>query len=100
MLLSKQKISESFDSAGVAIWARHEVLKFIEEHRAEWKMEEGASGCIRLAAAASSTQILNAIVRETPLQSVKMAFPYRSVTRFVWGDAPTYSIIQSVDQHG
>ncbi|TWT90523.1 hypothetical protein Mal64_09140 [Pseudobythopirellula maris] len=101
MLLSKQKIAESFDGAeATTIWPRQSVLKFIEENRHGWKMEDGAPDCIRIASSASSTQILNAVVRETSLQSVKLAFPYRSVTRFVWGNAPTYSIIQSVDQQG
>jgi len=104
VLLSKHKICESFDGAGFTIWERQSVREFIENNRHEWKLDEEADeeapDGIRIAVSASSTQILNALVRETPLEATKLAFPYRAVTRFVWGDAPTFSIIQSVDQKG
>ncbi|QDV73058.1 hypothetical protein Spa11_12470 [Botrimarina mediterranea] len=49
---------------------------------------------------ATTTQALNLLVKHTQLKSVSLPFPYRSVTRFVWGDVPTYAIIQAVDAQG
>ena len=48
----------------------------------------------------SPTQIVNWLVKETPLEYVKLDFPYRSVSRFIWNDPPTFSIIQATDPNG
>ncbi len=48
----------------------------------------------------TQADILDSLLKNTKLQAVKLAFPYRTVFRFTWGDAPTNQILQSLDDKG
>lgn len=83
-----KKVSASFEEAKIVIWSRQPLLDFIEDNKSQWETHK------------LPTQILNWLVREALLQQIKLDFPYRAVTRYVWGDVPTYQILQSVDEKG
>ncbi|MCC7476623.1 MAG: hypothetical protein IT425_14630 [Pirellulales bacterium] len=97
-VFSKQRIKASFDVSGLRIWTRQALLQFIDVNRPEWEIE-GTQDETE-SAPFSTTRLINWLVKETPLQSIKLDFPYRGVTRFTWGDPPTFRIIQSVDAKG
>jgi hypothetical protein len=81
------------------IWTRTELFKLIDENLEKWELPTDAEDAIELPSQ-SPTVVLNALIRETPLKPVPLKFPHRSVTRYVYGDAPTFAVIQSVDDQG
>ncbi len=97
--LSKQRIKITFEESGPRIWSRAELLQFISENRGFWEIDkepQDESDSL----SKTPTQIVRWLVKETPLQSIQLGFPYRAVTRYLWKDASTYDIIQSVDARG
>ncbi len=97
--LSKRHVKSAFDDSDVSIWSRADLFEFIDENLEFWKTKEDGPDAIAVQSY-SQTQVLNALVKNTPLQRFKLDFPHRSVTRFTWKDVPTFSIIQSADKKG
>ncbi len=81
MTLSRQRVTTTFDESGIQIWTRRTLLKFIEANRDQW--ESGESSQDDQPPGKSATQIINWLVKETPLEASKLDFPYRIVTRFI-----------------
>ena len=81
------------------IWTRNELFQLIDENLEGWEAAKDAEDAIELPSR-SRTTVLNALVRETPLTPITLKFPYRSVTRYAYGEVPTFAIIQSVDAQG
>ncbi len=98
-LFNKKRIKTTFGESEIRIWSRTVLLQFINENLDSWVIDKGSKDEID-SPPLSPTQILNWLVKETPLQATKLGFPYRDVIRYVWGDATTYEIIQSVDAQG
>jgi len=97
--LSKRAVKTTFEKNGRKIWSRTMLFKLIDENVDIWKTKENSPGAIA-ATGLSQTRVLNAILKETSLQQIKLDFPYRKVTRYLWGKASTYDIVQSVDEQG
>jgi len=98
--LSRKRIKAAFDESGIQIWSRQPLLQFIQKHCEHWSQDDASPDSFPLPAVATVTQVLNLLVKQTQLKSVSLPFPYRSVTRFVWGEVSTYSLIQAVDAQG
>jgi len=100
-LLSKKQIKTTFEESDIHIWSRAILLQLIKENLETWTIERASKEKDEIdSPPMTPTQILNWLVKETPLQIIKLGFPYRDVTRYVWENATTYEIIQSVDQQG
>jgi predicted transcriptional regulator of viral defense system len=96
---SKKRIAASFEESDLKIWSKSELFEFIAENLDEWKTRRANPDRI-VVHSPTQTKILNALLKETQLEAIQLAFPYRSVTRYVWGAASTQVIIQSVDHNG
>lgn len=98
-MISIPKAKATLRKSDKKIWTRSELFKLIDENKQAWEAQKDTEDAVQLASN-SPTVVLNALQRETPLKPVPLKFPYRSVTRYVYGDAPTFAVIQSVDDQG
>jgi hypothetical protein len=81
------------------IWTRSDLFRLISDNLAHWEADKPTEDAVELPSN-SPTVVLNALLRETPLTTLTLKFPYRSVTRYLYGEVPTLEIIQSVDPQG
>ena len=98
-LLDIRRIKTTFDESEIRIWSRTVLLQFINESLDSWAIDKSSKDEID-SPPPSPTQILNWLIKETPFQLIKLGFPYRAVTRYIWGNASAFEIIQSVDTQG
>jgi predicted transcriptional regulator of viral defense system len=98
-LLSKKRVRESLEKSGVRIRTRQSLHRFIAEHWEAWAQHNEMEEVLELESA-SPSKVANALTKAKILESITLKFPYRAVTRYLWGDAPTFSLIQSVDDEG
>ncbi len=101
ILLSKSKIAATFHPYRHSVLRRKKVNQLITENVQSWQIDEPPQeDSAILVESPSQTDVLNALVKDTELESIRLAFPYRTVFRFSWGKAPTYQILQSLDDNG
>lgn len=98
-ILSIPRAKATFRKSERRIWTRNDLLQFITDNLDKWGTDKDAEDAVQLTSK-SPTVVLNALMRETLLTQVTLKFPYRSVTRYLNGDAPTFEVIQSVDTQG
>lgn len=103
LLLSKTRIKATSRKLQGRVFSRSELSDVIAQNVGSWQIvSESAAVTANSISAASPTpaDILQALVKNKLLFALTLPFPYRTVTRFTWGPAPTYRIIQSVDEKG
>ena len=102
-MLSMRRIEHSFRALQKKVLAQSEINAFIARNVESWEIEDEHSSKDRKVISTqtySPSGILSALVKNTPLQLITLPFPYRTVVRFTWGQAPTYRVLQSVDSDG
>ncbi|WP_437225474.1 type IV toxin-antitoxin system AbiEi family antitoxin domain-containing protein [Planctomicrobium sp. SH661] len=99
MFISPAKAISTFRQADQRIWNRNDLLRFVAIHLGSWVCPKSVKNAVRLQSQAP-TAALDVLLEKIPLASISLAFPYRTVTRYVYGEASTQAIIQSVDSDG
>jgi predicted transcriptional regulator of viral defense system len=97
--LSQNRIAETFNLSSERIWTRQQLLRLIQANLPYWGAEPTAEDALKVKHP-TATAVLTALVKETPLEQITLDFPYRAVTRFLWGEASTQELIQSADSEG
>jgi AbiEi antitoxin C-terminal domain len=109
LALSTTRIETTFRGSRRKIFSSSEIGRFIDQNSDAWlvttpngkgKPPSNRKGHLIPINSDGQTTILNALLQHTKLKRVGMPFPYRTETRFTWGDAPTYELIQSLDTNG
>jgi hypothetical protein len=101
--LSLPDVGPAFDSQSLTVFSRANINRIILENLEAWQIEDQEAneddGAIPVKSYLQA-DVLDVILKNTKLQTVKLAFPYRTVFRFTWGEAPTNQILQSLDDKG
>ena len=109
LVLSSAKLEATFRAARQTIFTSSELGQFIDQHKDVWVVMQangnGKSQTKRESSlipldSARQHDILKALLEQTNLQKERLLFPYRAETRFTWGEAPTYALVQSLNANG
>ncbi len=88
--IAKSDIVRLFRDAPRKIYTTSDMARILSQNRGAW----------RLAWATTADHFIRFLLETTDLRQERIAFPYRPLTRFTWGDVDTYSIIQSINIDG
>jgi predicted transcriptional regulator of viral defense system len=88
--IAKSDIIRLFRESEQKIYTLTEIKKILTQNRAFW----------RLAQSTTSNDFIRFLLDTSDLIQERIAFPYRPVVRFTWGEVPTYSIVQSINHDG
>lgn len=83
-------IQSYFDSLPTTIQSRPDIEKVLREHREFW----------RLAQSTTAAKFIAFLQAKGRLQEFRIELPYRPTTRFVWGTATAFEIVQSLNREG
>jgi predicted transcriptional regulator of viral defense system len=107
--LSAAKIETAFRRSRQTIFSTSEIGHFINQNMEAWlvtisngnrKSPPKPKESLIPIDSRGQNAILAALLKDTKLQKVRLPFPYRTETRFAWGDVPTYELIQSLAADG
>jgi predicted transcriptional regulator of viral defense system len=87
--IAKQDILRKFDSLDSKVLTIEQMRKVLSENRNFWRL-----GNITF------SQFVERMQENTPLREVRLDFPFRPVTRFSWGEASVYELVQSINEDG
>jgi hypothetical protein len=84
--IAKNDIVKLFDDLDQKIFELSDLRNIFNENHSYW----------RLAISMSCTKFLNYLIKNSKLNKIKFDFPYRSITRYTWGNVPFYELLLSV----
>jgi predicted transcriptional regulator of viral defense system len=87
--IARKDIEKSFADQSTHVYTLAELGKILEANRAFWRL-----GHIPLG------QFLKLLTQHFDFHAVKLDFPHRPVTRYVWGKVTDFEIIQSINEAG
>lgn len=107
--ISLSKVETAFRAVQQTIFTSLEIGQFIDQHKDDWlvnlSLENGKSKAKREKSlipldSSRPNDVLKALLNGTKLQKLRLPFPYRADTRFTWGEAPIFALIQSLNADG
>lgn len=109
LALTRASVERSFRASDQTIYSSTDIDTFINRCKELWltttdepipNPPKGRQSKLIPLKSDGTHTILQAILENTKLQKVRLPFPYRTETRYTWGDAATYSLIQSLAVDG
>ncbi|NLE39121.1 MAG: hypothetical protein GX621_13950, partial [Pirellulaceae bacterium] len=88
--IAKPDIVALFRQSARKTYTTSDIKQILDQNRAGW----------RLSSSTTVSGFSRFLIESSDLRQEKIEFPYRPVVRFTWGDASTYSIIQSISASG
>ena len=82
--IAKPDIIKLFEQHDHRVFRRSDINQILVENRAFW----------RLAQSETLWSFLDFLLKATKLRRVQLKFPSRPETRYIWGDAPLYQLLQ------
>jgi predicted transcriptional regulator of viral defense system len=84
--IAKPDIQKLFDNLPLKVLKRSDIDKILAQNRNFW----------RLSLSTTSKDFIDFMIGETKLKASEFKFPYRTITRYTWGDVPAFEIILSL----
>jgi predicted transcriptional regulator of viral defense system len=84
--VAEQDIVRFFEDHRGKVFKRSQIDEILSEHREFWRLSYSTSG----------NEFVAFLLQETELQEVKLKFPSRTETRYLWGNASTYEVALSL----
>ena len=102
-ILSKTRISASFEAVQKTIFTHKEVAAVIAANIANWKLDRRRKAKnedeFHVRSTGSQT-VFSQLKEQTLLTEIDLPFPYRQLKRYTWGHVETHEIIQSINPKG
>ena len=86
MKMPKLDLIKHFEGLPAKIFTRAQIEEILSENREFW----------RLSNSTTVHSLINFMLAQTKLESVKFEFPNRNIMRYTWGKVPSYEIINSL----
>lgn len=87
---AKNSILDFLISSGPKVYRHKDLIYIFDNHKDDWK----------LGRATRPQQFINFIIEEVPLQYIKLSFPHRPESRYIYGACSIYTIAQSLNAKG
>ncbi len=88
--IAKPDIVKLFREKPQRIYTAADIRRILNDNRGYW----------RLSYSTTTDDFIRFMLDSTDLKQERISFPYRPAIRFTWGDASTYSIVQSINASG
>jgi hypothetical protein len=86
----KDLILDFFISSGPKVYRHKDLIYIFNNNKDDWKLVK----------ATRPQQYVNYIIEEVPLQHIKLSFPHRPESRYIYGVCSIYKITQSLSEKG
>jgi hypothetical protein len=90
LTIAKPEIVAAFEGAASRVFTETDIRKVFNTNRGNW----------RLAQTLTLRRFIDFLLNETPLTMERLDFPQRKYVRYVWGEATTFDVIQSLRNVG
>lgn len=84
--IAKSDIKNCFENLNSNVLTRAKIDRILLENRKFW----------RVSASTTVQKFVEFLLKETKLKIVKFKFPTRAIDRYIWGDASTFEIVESL----
>ncbi|MHC4172570.1 MAG: type IV toxin-antitoxin system AbiEi family antitoxin domain-containing protein [Planctomycetota bacterium] len=84
--IAKADIIKAFEKSNNKILKRNEIDRILEKNRAFW----------RLRISMTVDEFIRFLLQETKLGKVSFDFPNRKIIKYVWGEAPLYELLMTL----
>ena len=102
-ILSKARVTTSFDGYGKTIFTHKDVATIIAANIANWKLgrrrKPKNDDEFHVRSVGAQTVFLQ-LIEQTLLTEIDLPFPYRQLKRYTWGHVKTRQIVQSINPRG
>ena len=90
LAIAQPDITTLFEQQPRRVFSHADIARLLEENRQFW----------RLTGSPTAREFIEFLAKVTPLRKVRLAFAYRPVIRYAWGDVSTFQLIQSINANG
>ncbi len=87
---SRNDIASFFQKSNRTVFAKADIDRIIDQNRLIWNLPNSIT----------TNGFLQFALNSTSLRMEQIPFEYRPVTRYTWGEAPTFSLVQSINANG
>jgi predicted transcriptional regulator of viral defense system len=87
--IAKQDIVKLFEDHQNHVFKRSQIEEILHKNRGSWRLTQSMT----------ASDFLNFLLNKTKLKVIKLDFPSRAETRYVWGDVSAYQLALSLKQN-
>jgi predicted transcriptional regulator of viral defense system len=88
--IAKSDIVQLLRDSSQKVFTASDLKQILIQNRAVWRLSESTT----------TNEFIRFLLDATDLKQERIAFPYRPIIRYTWGDASVYSIVQSINARG
>jgi predicted transcriptional regulator of viral defense system len=86
--IAKADIVKALEGCGVQVFRKADIEEILRENREFWRLRKTMT----------ADEFMQFLLDATKLRKVNLPFPHRRVMRYVWGEAPLYELLMSIDE--
>ena len=86
--IAKRDIMTALEGLGTRVFRKADIEAILGKNREFWRLRKGMT----------TDEFIRFLLEATKLRKVNLPFPHRRVMRYVWGEAPLYELLMSIDE--